>query len=46
VLAVRGAVDAFTAPQLDEAINTSLEKSPTALVLNLSELEFLLALYF
>jgi anti-sigma B factor antagonist len=41
VIAVRGAVDAFTAPQLGEAINTSLEKPPAALVVDLSELEFL-----
>jgi len=41
VLAVRGELDALTAPQLDEAINASFAKEPTALVVDLLDLEFL-----
>lgn len=41
VLAVRGELDALTAPQLDDAINASLAKEPIALVIDLLELSFL-----
>ena len=41
VLAVGGELDALTAPQLDEAINASFAKEPTALVVDLLDLEFL-----
>jgi anti-sigma B factor antagonist len=41
VLAVGGELDALTAPQLDEAIRASLMKEPTALVVDLLDLEFL-----
>ena len=41
VLAVGGELDALTAPQLDEAINASFAKEPTALVVDLLGLEFL-----
>lgn len=41
VLAVRGDLDAFTGPQLSEAITDSLAETPAALVIDLSELDFL-----
>jgi anti-sigma B factor antagonist len=41
VLAVSGVVDMLTAPALEEAINAALGKSPAALVINLSDVEFL-----
>ena len=41
VLAVGGELDALTAPQLDEAINASFAKEPTALVVDLLDLDFL-----
>ena len=40
-IAVRGELDALTAPQLDDAINASLAKEPIALVIDLLELSFL-----
>jgi anti-sigma B factor antagonist len=41
VLAVRGELDALTAPQLAEAITNSLTQAPAALVVDFSELDFL-----
>lgn len=41
VLAVSGVVDMLTAPALDEAITTALGKAPAALVVDLSDVEFL-----
>ncbi|WP_276031759.1 STAS domain-containing protein [Mycolicibacterium komossense] len=41
VLAVSGVVDMLTAPALEDAITTALGKSPAALVINLSDVEFL-----
>jgi anti-sigma B factor antagonist len=41
VLAVRGELDALTAPQLSEAITNSLTAAPAALVVDFSELDFL-----
>ena len=41
VLAVAGAVDMVTAPQLQEHVNTILARRPTALVIDLSRVEFL-----
>jgi anti-anti-sigma factor len=41
VLSVSGVVDMLTAPQLEEAITASLAKSPTALVVDLTDVEFL-----
>lgn len=41
VLSVSGVVDMLTAPQLEEAITASLSKTPTALVVDLTDVEFL-----
>lgn len=41
VLSVAGVVDMLTAPQLDDAIKAALEKTPAALVVNLSDVDFL-----
>jgi anti-sigma B factor antagonist len=41
VLAVHGEIDTFTAPRLAQAINHGLATSATALVVDLSKLEFL-----
>lgn len=41
VLAVSGEVDMLSAPQLAEAISTSLAAKPTALIVDLSKVEFL-----
>ena len=41
VLAVRGELDALTAPQLAEAIEAGLAESPTALIVDLLEVGFL-----
>jgi anti-anti-sigma factor len=41
ILAVNGELDTFTAPRLAEAINHGLATSTTALVVDLSKLEFL-----
>ena len=41
VLSVDGDVDMLTAPQLSSAICEALEKSPTALVVDLTEVTFL-----
>jgi anti-sigma B factor antagonist len=41
VLAVRGELDALTAPQLAEAITNTLAEAPAALVVDFSELDFL-----
>lgn len=41
VLSVSGVVDMLTAPQLEEAINGSLGKTPAALVVDLTDVEFL-----
>lgn len=41
VLAVSGEVDMLSAPQLAEAISTSLAHKPTALIVDLSKVEFL-----
>lgn len=41
VVAVSGVVDMLTSPQLEESIATSLAKSPTALVVDLTDVEFL-----
>jgi anti-anti-sigma factor len=41
VLAVRGELDLLTSPQLTEAITASLADEPVALIVDLSELDFL-----
>jgi anti-sigma B factor antagonist len=41
VLSVAGVVDMLTAPSLQDAMTAALDKSPSALVVNLSEVEFL-----
>ncbi len=41
VLAVRGELDALTAPQLAEAVDAGLAEAPTALIVDLLEVEFL-----
>ena len=41
VLAVRGDLDVLTSPQLTEAITASLADDPVALIVDLSELDFL-----
>jgi len=41
VIAVSGVVDMITAPQLEEAIKSALAKTPTGLVVDLSDVEFL-----
>jgi anti-sigma B factor antagonist len=41
VLAVRGDLDALTAPQLAEAITDSLAGVPAALIIDFTELDFL-----
>ncbi|OBK21511.1 STAS domain-containing protein [Mycobacterium asiaticum] len=41
VLAVSGEVDMLSAPQLAEAISTSLAAKPAALIVDLSKVEFL-----
>lgn len=41
VIAVSGALDMLTSPQLDAAISTSLQKSPSALIVDLSDVDFL-----
>ncbi|OBI91045.1 STAS domain-containing protein [Mycobacterium asiaticum] len=41
VLAVSGEVDMLSAPQLAEAISTSLAHKPAALIVDLSKVEFL-----
>lgn len=41
VLSVSGVVDMLTAPQLEEAISASLSQTPTALVVDLTDVEFL-----
>ena len=41
VLSVSGVVDMLTAPQLEEAIGASLSKSPAALIVDLTDVEFL-----
>jgi anti-sigma B factor antagonist len=41
VVSASGVVDMLTAPQLQEIINTSLSKNPAALIVNLSDVEFL-----
>jgi anti-sigma B factor antagonist len=41
VLSVSGVVDMLTAPQLEEAISASLSRTPAALVVDLTDVEFL-----
>ncbi len=41
ILAVSGVVDMLTAPTLEDAISTALGKTPTALVIDLTDVEFL-----
>ena len=41
VVSVTGAVDMFTAPQLAEAIRTALGKRPGAVVVDLTDVDFL-----
>jgi anti-sigma B factor antagonist len=41
VLSVAGVVDMLTAPQLEDAIKGALEQRPSALVINLSDVDFL-----
>ena len=41
VLAVRGDLDAVTAPELTEEISAKLAGNPTALIVDLSEVDFL-----
>jgi anti-sigma B factor antagonist len=41
VLSVSGVVDMLTAPSLQDAISAAVDKKPAALVVNLSEVEFL-----
>ncbi|HNM83446.1 MAG: STAS domain-containing protein [Mycobacterium sp.] len=41
VVSVTGAIDMLTAPQLAEAIRAALAKQPSAVVVNLTEVDFL-----
>lgn len=41
VVSAAGTVDMLTAPKLEESITAALGKSPTALVVNLTDVEFL-----
>jgi anti-sigma B factor antagonist len=41
VIAVAGELDMLTAPQLDDAIHSALRKEPTALVVDLTRVDFL-----
>ncbi len=41
VVSAAGTVDMLTAPQLQDAISASLRKNPAALVVNLTDVEFL-----
>ena len=41
VLAVRGELDVLTAPRLAEALDAGLAETPTAVIVDLSEVEFL-----
>ena len=41
VLSVSGVVDMLTAPALEEAITVSLSKTPAALIIDLTDVEFL-----
>jgi anti-sigma B factor antagonist len=41
VVAASGVVDMLTAPQLEEALRTALDKEPAGLVVDLTEVEFL-----
>jgi anti-sigma B factor antagonist len=41
VLSVSGVVDMLTAPTLQDAISTALDKTPAALVVDLGDVEFL-----
>ena len=41
VVAVAGDLDILTAPQLDDAIHSALREEPTALIVDLSRVEFL-----
>lgn len=41
VVAVTGVVDMLTAPVLEDAIRTALDKDPVGLVIDLSEVDFL-----
>jgi anti-anti-sigma factor len=41
VIATSGVVDMITAPQLEDAITAALAKSPTGLVVDLTDVEFL-----
>jgi anti-sigma B factor antagonist len=41
VLSVSGVIDMLTAPQLEEAISVSLTKTPSALIVDLTDVEFL-----
>lgn len=41
VVSAAGTVDMLTSPKLEEAINVALEKQPDALVVNLTDVEFL-----
>ena len=41
VIAVAGDLDMLTAPQLDDAIHSALREEPTALVVDLTRVEFL-----
>ena len=41
VVAVSGVVDLLTAPQLERAIRAALDKKPTGLLVDFSEVEFL-----
>ncbi|HEY9310955.1 STAS domain-containing protein [Williamsia sp.] len=41
VLAVRGSIDVLTAPQLSDAVNDAMTATPTALIIDISAVDFL-----
>ncbi|WP_319432525.1 STAS domain-containing protein [Mycobacterium sp. RTGN5] len=41
VISVAGVVDMLTSPQLETSITTSLSKNPTAIIVDMSDVEFL-----
>jgi anti-sigma B factor antagonist len=41
VISVAGVVDMLTAPQVEDAISAALQKSPPALIVDLTDVEFL-----
>ncbi len=41
VISAAGVIDMLTSPQLEESINTCFDKNPTAVIVDLSDVEFL-----